>query len=276
MLCQKCFKKEQKFVCSSCHSGYYCSKECQKEDWSVHKDFCKLWGKSGKFNNPFFTDSIVNFPEKLPHLQLADSYLNYSREYHGETHLHIAVVTGNIERIKELLDKNVYINPYDYRINTPLYYVCSHPGKDNILQENPALRLQIAKILLDNGAETITQGGITGMRPKEIAARNGHTELAELIDNHKFNKTWWDLRENFNNSTPPAHLDKIVKKYYDLRWRAQTTHWIFASGRENMMNHIPHPKILEHIDKENIEESVEKLFNDCANRHKELIKCFPD
>ena len=42
-----------------------------------------------------------------------------------------------------------------------------------------------------------------------------------------------------------------------------------------MMNHIPHPKILEHIDKENIEESIEKLFNDCAYRLKELIKCFP-
>ena len=39
-----CCRKEQveMFQCSSCHSGVYCSKECQKKGWSEHKDLCAV------------------------------------------------------------------------------------------------------------------------------------------------------------------------------------------------------------------------------------------
>jgi hypothetical protein len=32
--------KEKMMRCSGCHMAMYCSKECQKKDWSIHKPFC--------------------------------------------------------------------------------------------------------------------------------------------------------------------------------------------------------------------------------------------
>ena len=41
--CLCCCKEEvEMFRCSSCHSGVYCSKECQKKGWSDHKDLCAV------------------------------------------------------------------------------------------------------------------------------------------------------------------------------------------------------------------------------------------
>ncbi|KAI8910174.1 hypothetical protein EDD86DRAFT_134794 [Gorgonomyces haynaldii] len=37
--CQMCLKKEQ-FRCSKCKRAQYCSQECQRKDWSVHKHCC--------------------------------------------------------------------------------------------------------------------------------------------------------------------------------------------------------------------------------------------
>ena len=41
--CMNC-KKEQSnmFVCSACQHVYYCSAECQTEDWKLHKSFCNI------------------------------------------------------------------------------------------------------------------------------------------------------------------------------------------------------------------------------------------
>lgn len=37
--CNNCFKKANK-ICSQCKLVNYCSKECQKNDWKVHKHKC--------------------------------------------------------------------------------------------------------------------------------------------------------------------------------------------------------------------------------------------
>ncbi|KAH9841137.1 uncharacterized protein C8Q71DRAFT_440672 [Rhodofomes roseus] len=44
MQCRQCFSREpmvKLFVCSKCKKIYYCSRECQKKDWPLHKDACK-------------------------------------------------------------------------------------------------------------------------------------------------------------------------------------------------------------------------------------------
>ena len=42
MKCVGCFKEiEQAFRCKSCHTGCYCSKECQTKCWKDHKVLCK-------------------------------------------------------------------------------------------------------------------------------------------------------------------------------------------------------------------------------------------
>jgi hypothetical protein len=35
-------KNKATMRCSTCKSRYYCSTECQKKEWNVHKDLCKL------------------------------------------------------------------------------------------------------------------------------------------------------------------------------------------------------------------------------------------
>ncbi|KZT66486.1 hypothetical protein DAEQUDRAFT_758711 [Daedalea quercina L-15889] len=44
MQCRQCMAREpmvKLFVCSKCKKIYYCSRECQKKDWPLHKDSCK-------------------------------------------------------------------------------------------------------------------------------------------------------------------------------------------------------------------------------------------
>ena len=41
-LCCFCSIKEGKYKCSSCKSAFYCSKECQTNDWKKHKNMCKF------------------------------------------------------------------------------------------------------------------------------------------------------------------------------------------------------------------------------------------
>lgn len=66
--CSTCNKSslEKMKLCSKCKYAYYCSQECQKEDWPKHKEKCKLYeiyairekklesGFKKGLNNPFF------------------------------------------------------------------------------------------------------------------------------------------------------------------------------------------------------------------------------
>jgi hypothetical protein len=40
-LCRGCGKDENTSACTACKCVYYCSKECQKDDWPTHKKLCK-------------------------------------------------------------------------------------------------------------------------------------------------------------------------------------------------------------------------------------------
>ena len=39
--CKECSKIGRLFKCSRCKDVYYCSKECQKKDWKLHKIICE-------------------------------------------------------------------------------------------------------------------------------------------------------------------------------------------------------------------------------------------
>jgi len=39
-LCQGCKKKKSEFVCAGCGNRWYCSRDCQVEDWDEHADDC--------------------------------------------------------------------------------------------------------------------------------------------------------------------------------------------------------------------------------------------
>jgi len=40
MNCQNCLKQKASKICSKCNDGYYCSKECQRDHWILHKIKC--------------------------------------------------------------------------------------------------------------------------------------------------------------------------------------------------------------------------------------------
>ena len=37
-----CGGQQEMYRCSACHSGVYCSKACQKNEWKGHKDLCAV------------------------------------------------------------------------------------------------------------------------------------------------------------------------------------------------------------------------------------------
>ncbi|KAE9405094.1 hypothetical protein BT96DRAFT_916292 [Gymnopus androsaceus JB14] len=44
--CNNCKNWEKLQACSNCKTARYCSKECQKQDWELHKSACKLYTDS--------------------------------------------------------------------------------------------------------------------------------------------------------------------------------------------------------------------------------------
>jgi len=39
-ICQGCGDKKSEFVCAGCSNRWYCSRDCQVEDWDEHADDC--------------------------------------------------------------------------------------------------------------------------------------------------------------------------------------------------------------------------------------------
>ena len=286
--CEICFEQKYKYICSKCKCGFYCSKECQANDWHNHKKFCNLWNKKGKFNNPFYTDKIIKNP-KIFAMSLFDSTeknFNYDmvnlstlREIHGETQLQIAVSFGDISHIKQLISKGICINAYDSHHNDALYIACTHDGKNNILKNNITLRNTIVKLLLDNGSDPHQRGGVSGMRTFEIAEKHGYTSTRDLIKNHKFFMTFAMIREYFNDSTPIKKIKELVQQYHYLYWVLNSIHWFFIPNRESLNNMIMYPKIMEKVttfnsienDYRNSQEMIESLFLDYQLKYNKFL-----
>lgn len=63
--CQYCFKTDEKLSkCSGCKVVHYCSKECQKQGWKIHKVYCKSCNEGSK-------------EDKKKHRELYNTILEY-------------------------------------------------------------------------------------------------------------------------------------------------------------------------------------------------------
>lgn len=64
LICKVCCKTENLLRCSGCQSVYYCSKECQREDWRNHRVEC-LPKKQGLVNSQV-QSPMQQQPQPLP------------------------------------------------------------------------------------------------------------------------------------------------------------------------------------------------------------------
>lgn len=60
IICDFCLKRTADLKhCSKCHQMYYCNRECQQNDWPLHKSECKV------FRNDNFKIELSSTPERL-------------------------------------------------------------------------------------------------------------------------------------------------------------------------------------------------------------------
>lgn len=83
-VCEKCrdFETTKKFkLCSSCKISYYCSIECQRKDWKIHKGCCnnlkKVWKRLDDLK--WKEDCICESSEFS-----AEAFLSIYRRVHGK------------------------------------------------------------------------------------------------------------------------------------------------------------------------------------------------
>ncbi|KAJ6554867.1 hypothetical protein B0H19DRAFT_1154664 [Mycena capillaripes] len=95
LACYKCFKEEDVRLsrCSGCHRISYCSSECQKLDWKMHKPMCKAL--SGIEKTPIAAAALFFSLPQEPTTDL--NYLHNQTEAHGSKMMGFCVRAFNRE-----------------------------------------------------------------------------------------------------------------------------------------------------------------------------------
>jgi len=264
--CDSCGRRDARARrCVGCFAAWYCGVSCQRAHWKRHKAMCRPWSAKVRMNGwvgqvSVDSPSVVQAPDgtdlfrriKSGSLEdISSAPLNTARGMHGEVALHIAVTTGNPEIVRRVIDAGAFVGAYDYRMNSPLYYACTHP---NITSEEN--RCAIVLSLLDAGADPWDQGGISGKRSFEVAEK----ALASTIKSHSKFALIKRIRDSVNSDVP-KDLKKLVPLWCDLRWRSMTATWLTNPGRHNMQQCLrPHPSLVGADD-------LEEILRDCAGRY---------
>ncbi|XP_057299968.1 tonsoku-like protein [Hydractinia symbiolongicarpus] len=89
----------------------------------------------------------------------------------GETPLHVAAISGNLQSVKTLLEQGAYVHSRDYCGWQPLHEACNHGFYD------------IAALLIEYGANVSDPGGshCGGITPLHDACQNGHLRISQLL-----------------------------------------------------------------------------------------------
>lgn len=122
------------------------------------------------------------------------------RNEKGETQLHQACISGNLQQVNRLLDQGHAINIRDHAGWTPLHEASNHGYAD------------VVRVLLERGAAINDKGGKScdGITALHDACVNGCLEVVEVLLDHGAQPT---LRTDFNDTA----LDSLEK------WRQTAT-----------------------------------------------------
>lgn len=306
-ICSVC-RKNGGMYCSNCYSTRYCSQECQRKDWTVHKTACLRIADTTK-SNPWYAQVSPSEPKFVPpeflqveqysngkFSEFIDGFksprVNTTRGARGESLLHLAVIFGDIEAVEKLLSRGAYVNCCDWWKNDPLYYACSHSGtlgntndttamnlnnKPNTESQLGKNRLEIVKHLVSAGADTMRQGGYSGFRSFEAARYYGYPDVAEYIENSPECKKLQVVRELINAPREKLTNILIVKHLVDVIWRGDTCHWLIQPNRAQMGLCInPHPDLLyvkiDDREQRPTLDHIEAMFVDLSARHNRLFR----
>uniref|UniRef100_A0A1A9WG26 Tonsoku-like protein n=1 Tax=Glossina brevipalpis TaxID=37001 RepID=A0A1A9WG26_9MUSC len=139
--------------------------------------------------------------------------LTIKRNNKGETQLHQACISGNIELARRLIDQGHVVNVRDHAGWLPLHEACNHGYRD------------IVELLLDRGAAAAIndKGGTScdGITPLYDACSNGFLDVAELLLDRgadatvktDFGETCVDGLDKWRVSTTLIHGEQA---YYEM------------------------------------------------------------
>ena len=166
--------------CSKCNSVRYCSRECQKTHWVIHKAVCKEIAErqqaiadAARLNEVF--DVAVDYLrardfrkfESLIHENL-DVLNHQSEEFQRNCLLFACAGLGIPQAAKMLLDKQADVNIQNVEGVTPLYMACNKGHND------------IVKMLLDKQAD-INIHNVEGGTPLFMACHKGHKDIVKML-----------------------------------------------------------------------------------------------
>lgn len=187
------------------------SNESEKNTPDIGDDIClsEISGSDGE-------NDAVNTSGSRTRKKRGQSFA-IKRNEKGETQLHQACISGNLQQVTRLLDQGHPINIRDHAGWTPLHEASNHGHVD------------VVKVLLERGAAINDKGGKScdGITALHDACVNGCLEVVEALLDHGAQPT---LRTDFNDTA----LDSL-EKWRETATLSQTEQIFYDVIKERIM-----------------------------------------
>jgi ankyrin repeat protein len=172
-VCFGCGNTEAPFVCSACSSAWYCSAQCQRGDWTVHKAACKSRQKEKIDQGTAFcmaaldgdVEGVLQFIQEGVDL----GFIIQTGEYRDCFALHAAADRGNVNVIRCLLTHGANVNQTLRGTNISSLY-----------QAVVGNRHQSVVVLIEGGAD-VNLASSMGATPLRVAVERRYVDLVKLL-----------------------------------------------------------------------------------------------
>ena len=174
--------------CAACNIARYCSKECQKQHWKMHKTICKrlsgplqesynekakrdLKNGTGSVGDRLYNACKINRladVESLLVTEGAATFINVVMDDTGGTGFYLAAQSGSIGIAKLLISHGALVNQGSHEGYSPLHIACQNG------------HTAMASLLIKNGAK-INQENMYGVTPLTISIHHSQIEVVSLL-----------------------------------------------------------------------------------------------